>query len=155
MKVINRSFIIFFSLIIIAAGAAYLFLFFYKAKTIDVLSASHPNFIIHAELAKTPAQWSRGLMYRPSLPADSGMLFIFPQESIQSFWMKNTLIPLDMIFISADQKIVDLKNNFLPCTADPCPTYQSAAPAKYVLEVNGGLVKKMGISLGENIILKK
>ncbi|MDD4901650.1 MAG: DUF192 domain-containing protein [Patescibacteria group bacterium] len=155
MKNINRILIILLNLMIISGGLAYLFLYFHQIGTADVFFADHPNFIIHAELAQAPAELERGLMFRKSLPADSGMLFIFPQEAPQSFWMKNTLIPLDMIFISADDKIVDIKNDFSPCTADPCPVYQSVAPAKYVLEVNAGIVQKGRIIIGEKIVIEK
>jgi hypothetical protein len=113
------------------------------------------NFVVRAELAQTPAQWTHGLMYRNSMPAESGMLFILPKEETQSFWMKNTKIPLDIIFISAAGKIVDIKNNFSPCLSDPCPVYNSVAPAQDVLEINGGLAEKAGLKISDKIIIKK
>jgi hypothetical protein len=83
------------------------------------------------------------------------MLFVFPAEATQSFWMKNTKIPLDIIFVSAAGKIVDIKNNFLPCLVSDCPSYTSAVPAQYVLEINGGLAQKRGIKIGDLLQIKK
>ena len=77
-------------------------------------------------------------MYRDSLPRQSGMLFVFESEHKHGFWMKNTLIPLDMIWINRDSRIVDIKTA-TPCVSDPCPTYQPIADSLYVLEINAGL----------------
>jgi uncharacterized membrane protein (UPF0127 family) len=154
MKKLTRVLIVVFSLIIIAGFLACLFFLLRWPGAKDVYFSNQPNFVIHAELAQIPTQWQKGLMFRKSIPADSGMLFIFPAEATQSFWMKNTLIPLDIIFISADNKIVDIKNNFQPCAADPCPVYQSAAPVKYVLEVNAGVVREKGISVGDAMVIR-
>jgi uncharacterized protein len=151
-------------LVIIILSLSYVFFFWRSEKQVGanaaVLSSvkivfPRTNFSIRAELAQTPTQWSRGLMYRTSMPADSGMLFLLTKEEVQSFWMKNTKIPLDIIFISSLSKIVDIKNNFLPCISDPCPVYNSAAPAQDVLEVNGGLAQKAGIKIGDVVIIKK
>jgi hypothetical protein len=155
MKKLNKILIVLFGLMIVSGGLSYLFFSMHRSGLVDISFSGQPDLVVHAELAQTPAQWSKGLMYRTSMPADSGMLFIFPDETPRSFWMKNTMVPLDMIFISAAGKIVDIKNDFQPCTADPCPIYQSAAPAKYVLEVNAGIVKAKAVNLGEMIILEK
>ncbi len=81
-------------------------------------------------------------MYRNELPAFSGMLFIFPQEGPRSFWMKNTPLPLDIIYINADFTIVHIAENTTPYSTAPIP---SKHPAKYVLEVNGGFCQHHGI----------
>jgi len=99
------------------------------------------------ELATTPSQQSRGLMYRESLPVDQGMLFVFDGERSRSFWMKNTRIPLDMIFLDEAFVVVDVKHDVPPCETDPCPSYGSP-PAKYVLEINAGLAREHGIREG-------
>lgn len=114
-------------------------------------SFSQHNITLQVELAENPFQWSKGLMYKTSLDQDKGMLFIFPNETYRSFWMKNTKIPLDLIFISKDKKIVDIKENFLPCLQVSCSYYKSNQPAKYVLEVNAGFVQKNQILIGEEI----
>jgi uncharacterized membrane protein (UPF0127 family) len=89
-------------------------------------------------------------MYRRSLGKESGMLFIFGREEPQGFWMKNTLIPLDMIFISRDLVIVDI-TTMQPCITDPCPDYTSRQPAQYVLEVNAGYCRSRNIIIGDKI----
>ncbi len=111
------------------------------------------NLKVDIEVAATPYQWSKGLMFRDSLPDGSGMLFVFPTEKTQSFWMKNTFISLDIIFISKDKKIVDVKENFEPCPAETimCPIYNSGAKSMYVLEVNAGFVKKNKIEIGDRV----
>lgn len=103
------------------------------------------------EIASSPIQWARGLMYRDNLPKNNGMLFIFPMESKQSFWMKNVKFPLDIIFLSKDKKIVDIKENFEPCLQDSCPSYTPSEKAKFVLEINGGRVKDLDLKIGDEI----
>lgn len=103
------------------------------------------------EIASTAAQHRKGLMYRKNLPKNQGMLFIFEKERPLSFWMKNTLIPLDIIFISKDKKVVSIAFNALPCQKDPCPSYYSYKPAQYVVEINGGLAEKFGIKKGAEV----
>ncbi len=92
---------------------------------------------ITVEIADSPEEREQGLMFRESLCSTCGMLFIFPEENIQTFWMKNTKIPLDMIFISKDFRIVDI-TQAEPCTKDPCVRYTSQDQALYVLEVPQG-----------------
>ncbi|MBI2579037.1 MAG: DUF192 domain-containing protein [Candidatus Aenigmarchaeota archaeon] len=102
---------------------------------------------ITAEIADNPITQARGLMFREALPEGQGMIFIYGDEAPRSFWMKNTLIPLDLIFADSGGTVVDIKENFEPCESFECPRYVSK-PAKYVLEVNGGFVKKHGIAKG-------
>jgi uncharacterized protein len=106
------------------------------------------------ELATNDAQRELGLMHRTSLPADRGMLFVFPYDAPQSFWMKNTLIPLDMLFFDKDRKLVSLQLDVPPCKADPCPTYPSGKPATYVLELAAGTVAQLGITTGDTFSLE-
>jgi len=88
------------------------------------------------EIADTDSERSQGLMNRSSLASGSGMLFVFGKEVTPAFWMKNTFIPLDIIFIGAGT-VLDVKKG-LPCRVDPCPLITTDAPAQYVLEVNEG-----------------
>jgi uncharacterized membrane protein (UPF0127 family) len=106
-----------------------------------------------AEIADTPEKHARGLMFRTSLKEGFGMLFVFPDDEVRSFWMKNTLIPLDMIFLNSDRQVVDLYSSVPPCRADPCPSYTSALPARYVLEIAGGQAEKLHLEVGDKIFL--
>lgn len=92
---------------------------------------------LSVEIADDDPERARGLMERAHLPAGGGMLFVFDEASVRSFWMKHTLIPLDILFFDADGLFVS-RAAMEPCTADPCALYPSAAPARYALEVNRG-----------------
>ncbi len=107
---------------------------------------------ISVEVADEPAERETGLMYRKSLPEDAGMLFIFEDEAEYAFWMKNTLIPLDMVFIAADSSIVDIIEAE-PCKSDPCAAYKPSGKAKYVLEVNKGYSLNNGIKKGDKVYI--
>lgn len=94
------------------------------------------------ELARTEAEHVIGLSGHPPLGDTQGMLFISDDDEPQSFWMRGMLFPLDIVFIDSKGRIVDIKRDFKPCSQSSCPAYASARPAKYVLEVNPGLVGK-------------
>ena len=100
------------------------------------------------EIAKTPRQQAQGLMFRRRLAADAGMLFLYAQPQIIRMWMKNTFIPLDMIFIGADGRIVSVVERTIPQSLE---TVSSAKPANAVLEVNGGTVSRLGIRPGDRV----
>ena len=122
----------------------------YDGQVVSFLT-ENKNVSFDVEVADTPIKRTIGLMNRTELPQKSGMLFIFDQEGIQGFWMKSTLIPLDMIFISADKKIVHIQKSAQPCKVLDCETYSSEKPAKYVVEINGGLSDKLGIDEGQKV----
>ncbi|MFQ5986843.1 MAG: DUF192 domain-containing protein [Thermoplasmata archaeon] len=123
-----------------------------SASTVTIVSASG-SVQVAVEIADEPAERARGLMFRESLQAGSGMLFVFGDERIRSFWMKNTLIPLDVLFIDGDLTIVQLVEGAVPCEADPCPRYTSTVPVGYALEVNAGFVRDHGIGIGDAVVL--
>lgn len=100
------------------------------------------------EVAVTPEEHARGLMYRSKLATDAGMIFVFDEPSVQRFWMKNTLIPLDMIFIGKDRKIVGIVEDATPETESE---RMVGAPSQYVLEIGGGLSARLGIKRGEPV----
>lgn len=100
------------------------------------------------EVADTPAKRELGLQYRRDLPVDRGMIFLFPVESEHAFWMKNTPIPLDMIFIGRDRKIVGIVEQALPFSTD---SRSVAGASQFVLEINGGLAKRYGIKAGDSV----
>ena len=104
---------------------------------------------IAAETAVTAAEQQRGLMGRTQLPDRGGMLFLNEVEEERVFWMKNTPLPLDLLFIDADNKIVSMKTNQQPYTLDPIP---SEVPAQYVLEMKAGFADRYGLQIGMTII---
>ncbi len=110
--------------------------------------------VITLELAITPEEHQQGLMFRTGLPADRGMLFLFEEETIPSFWMKDTWIPLDIVFLGADGTVHDLVENAPPCTAEPCPQYSPSVPGIAVLELNAGTAEAHGITRGVRIVFE-
>lgn len=109
------------------------------------------DHLIGLEVAETPQQQAIGLMARESLPDDRGMLFPFEPPRPVSFWMKNVLIPLDMVFIRNDE-IVAIAHDVPPCEATPCPTYGPDRQAvDYVLELRGGRAAELGLQNGDRI----
>ena len=108
------------------------------------------DVVIHAEIASTQAQVERGLMFRKSLAPDHGMLFIFSKEERLNFWMFQTLIPLDIIWMDSTKHIVDISENTPPCKteASQCPTYGGRDPALFVLELPAGSVARYHLKLG-------
>jgi uncharacterized membrane protein (UPF0127 family) len=112
------------------------------------------NQTIQLEVARTPAEQAMGLMYRTSLADDRGMLFPFKPSRPVQFWMKNTLIPLDMLFVH-NGTIRFISENVPPCKADPCPTY--GAPAieiDQVIELRAGRAAELGLKIGDRISIK-
>ena len=106
------------------------------------------------EVAQTPEERQRGLMFREYMPADHGMLFIQPGNGPASFWMKNTYIPLDLLYFSADGKLLEIHSNTPPCTTPTCPTYRSRSKAvKYVLELNAGRAAQLGLQPNDQLRL--
>jgi YVTN family beta-propeller protein len=106
---------------------------------------------VFVEVPDELEEFARGLMFRNHLPWNAGMLFAFNEEEPQTFTMKNTLIPLDMIFIESNSKIIDIKENVPPCKQEECPSYPSREPAQYVLEVNAGFVQEKGVKVGDRL----
>ncbi|MBC7348381.1 MAG: DUF192 domain-containing protein [Candidatus Aminicenantes bacterium] len=106
---------------------------------------------ITAELAVSPAERERGLMFRDKLEPDQGMLFVFEEEDLYSFWMKNTLIPLDIIWLNSHRQIVHIEKNVPPCPQDPCPGYRPRLPALYVLELKAGQAEANNLQLYQRL----
>ncbi|MBI2367784.1 MAG: DUF192 domain-containing protein [Deltaproteobacteria bacterium] len=104
--------------------------------------------VFQVEVADTPAKRELGLQYRRELAADRGMIFLFPAPSLQSFWMKNTPLPLDMIFIGSDRKIAGIVEQTVPFSLD---SRSVPAASQFVLEINGGLSKRLGIRAGDSV----
>ena len=124
-------------------------------RNIQTVSIMGKEFKI--ELAKSSSEHEKGLMDRTHLDGDAGMLFVFKKTEIQTFWMKNTLIPLDIIWID-DGKIVDIKtlqpagqSPLGGAPSDNIPQYKSKAKANFVLEINAGLAEKYGFKVGDEV----
>jgi uncharacterized membrane protein (UPF0127 family) len=107
------------------------------------------------ELAVTSEEIGRGMMFRPSLPDDRGMLFLFSEERLPSFWMKNTIVPLDLVFFDNAGHIVDVIKNAQPCAAEPCPQYIPSNPARAVLEIAAGNSDRLGLRVGDVVTFER
>ncbi|HSS45094.1 MAG TPA: DUF192 domain-containing protein [Thermoanaerobaculia bacterium] len=107
--------------------------------------------VYRVELARTPEELAQGLMFRESLPGHTGMLFLFPGSEVHKFWMKNTMIPLDMVWMDAEGKVLFVSASTPPCRTDPCPTYGPDLPATSVLEIAGGVAGREKIAVGSTI----
>jgi uncharacterized membrane protein (UPF0127 family) len=109
------------------------------------------GYRVSVEIAADDATRQQGLMYRDRLPEDRGMIFLFRATGEYAFWMKNTLIPLDMIWIDEQKQVVHVAHDVPPCKADPCPSYPPNARAKYVLELAAGVAAKHRIANGQTL----
>jgi uncharacterized membrane protein (UPF0127 family) len=107
----------------------------------------------YVESVKTEAEREKGLMSREKLDEDSGMLFIFEKEEVYPFWMKNTLIPLDIIWISEDLKIVYISRDNKPCVELGCLQINPGVVARYILEINAGISSDIGLKIGDEVRL--
>ncbi|HEX8570585.1 MAG TPA: DUF192 domain-containing protein [Caulobacteraceae bacterium] len=114
-------------------------------EPLEIVTAAGP-VRFQVELADTPAEREQGLMWRGSMPVDRGMIFDFPGETEQGFWMRNTYIPLDIIYIRADGRIHSIARSTTPLSEALVP---SGGPVKAVLEINGGLSERLGIAPGD------
>jgi len=106
------------------------------------------------EIADTDAERERGLMFRDSLSAGRGMLFIHEREAPQAYWMKNTRIPLDILYFDNSRRLVSQQRDVPPCSlGDACPPYPSEVPARYVLELNAGQAEKLRLQDGAQLTI--
>src|SRR5512137_3197096 len=112
-----------------------------------ILESGGKTLVVQVELADTPAKRERGLMFRKELPDGQGMLFLFDEEEEHTFWMKDTLIPLDMIFVDGAGKVTDIVANARPLTLEP----RTGGPAKMVLEVPGGWARAHDVRVGDRM----
>lgn len=104
-----------------------------------------------AEIADTPARVQRGYMFRREVKEDEGMVFVFPEPGFHSFWMKNTLVPLDIVWIDEEFTVIHIEPGVPPCKADPCATYGPLRKTRYVLEVRAGMTRAGGLKVGDRV----
>jgi uncharacterized membrane protein (UPF0127 family) len=109
------------------------------------------GFAVDVELAADDDLRTQGLMFRDHLNPGTGMLFLFNQDDEHAFWMKNTLIPLDIVWLDAGQRVVHVKYNVPPCKVANCPSYPTGVMSRYVLEVAGGEAQRHGIKTGDQL----
>lgn len=139
--------------VVLAAGVAVvLSLASCRNRTVDDgPRACFEHNCVALEIAATPQERARGLQEREHLSDGEGMLFVFERAGRHSFWMKDTLISLDIIWLDAARRVVDVKIRVPPCADDPCPNYTPQGEARYVLEVRGGLSEQWGLGKGDRV----
>ncbi|MFH1431679.1 MAG: DUF192 domain-containing protein [archaeon] len=136
-------------ILLVIAGFVFVFVAIGQKQGQDHNTVCFDDSCVDVELAVTPDEIMTGLMNREHLPQSRGMLFIFEDEGVHMFWMKNTLIPLDIIWMDPFGKIIYVERDAPPCTTPVCPTYGPAAGSKYVLEANAGYAEKYGVNAGD------
>jgi uncharacterized membrane protein (UPF0127 family) len=107
--------------------------------------------VLQVEVMISDEDRAMGLMFRPSLAADHGMLFLFGQSDFHGIWMKNCRFPIDIVWLDEDRKVVDVKEGAPPCKAEPCPVYQPMRRASWVIEMNSGQARREKIVRGASV----
>ncbi len=120
---------------------------------VTIETAAGDQVVVPVEVADSPEEREVGLMNRTSLPEDSGMIFLFDEDSSGGFWMKDTLIPLSIAFAAADGTIVSILD-MEPCEADPCEIYDPGVTYRSALEVNKGAFSRWGVAEGDVLTLQ-
>lgn len=123
-----------------------------EGDSLEILNSDGQKIFVTLEVSDTPELRKQGLSNREQLGDYQGMLFVFDTQGNYSFWMKDMLIPLDIIFISYSGYIVDVKENLLPCSSDKCLSISSDEPFMYALEVNSGFVDINKIAVGNAVL---
>lgn len=113
------------------------------------------DHLFEVELAVTREERGQGLMHRGALAPNQGMLFVYPGPQIVSFWMKQTLIPLDILFFDREGRLVQFFEDVQPCRVSPCKTYTNTEPAQYVLELPAGSAKNIRLTVGNSFEILK
>ena len=123
---------------------------------LTIKTAAGQTFLFNVEVARTQQEQNRGLMFRKSMPTDAGMAFPFEQDTTTTFWMKNCYIPLDMLFVASDGRISHIAAD-AKAIGDKPPGpedyYPSGGPIRLVIELNGGTAAKLGIHIGDHVVL--
>ena len=112
------------------------------------------DYCFQVEIAQTPTQRAKGLMFRKELERNQGMLFVFSSEKQHSFCMKNVSFPLDIIWLNENKEVVFLSQDNQPCNTLKCVVIKPTENAKYVLEINGGLINDIGLEIGDQLIFE-
>lgn len=137
------------ALFLLLAGLAAVAQVTFERDSLTIETANGERHAFSVELALTPDQRAQGLMHREQMPADAGMLFDFGAARPVSMWMQNTILPLDMLFIRSDGRISHIHENAVPFSQD---IIDSHGAVKFVLELNAGRVKALGIRVGDRMV---
>jgi uncharacterized membrane protein (UPF0127 family) len=121
--------------------------------TATITTRSGAKVVVQVEIARTSAERQRGLMNRRTLPAKAGMVFVYPQAVSNGFWMKNTLIPLDIAFYDSRGRILRILT-MQPCRRDPCRVYDPGVSYRAALEVNAGSFRRWEVKAGDRILVR-
>jgi uncharacterized protein len=113
--------------------------------------ASGPAVTVRLEVAADPVTRARGLMGRREVPAGAGMVFLYPSDVAESYWMKDTLVPLSIAYVAGDGRVVSVAE-MTPCKADPCPSYAPAGPYRYAVELAAGAFRAAGVGPGAKVV---
>jgi len=140
---------ILFSIALFLFLAVLFFIFISKTEENGQPKVCFDKHCFNVEIADSQNERVEGLMNRETLSENSGMLFVFDRLDFHSFWMKNTLIPLDIIWIGKEGEVVFIKKDFKPCKTENCPIVTSDKKALYALEVNAGMVDKIDLKIGD------
>lgn len=109
--------------------------------------------VIAAEIADTNERVMYGYMYRPEVRDNEGMIFVYPETGVHTFWMKNTLVPLDIIWLDDAFGVIHMETPAPPCKSDPCPAFGPMRASRYVLEARAGTVAREKLKLGDRIAI--
>ena len=141
--------------IIVIIAVLFFVLSNHSTKTVVQIHTLGKTYNIMAEVANTDNERADGLMWRRELPEDEGMLFVYAEEGMRSFWMKNVLISLDMLFIGADNRIKHIEKSVPICLLDKkqCESYSSQVPVLNVLELQAGFSEKYNVNIGDTVTL--
>jgi len=137
-----RILIVLLSLLCVGAAAAQ------EREPLTIQTAAGGSHVFQVEIADSDPERSQGLMFRKELAPDHGMLFVFARTTRIAMWMKNTPLPLDMLFIADDGRVLDIHERAVPFSLD---TIAAKRRARYVLEVNGGTVDRLGLAVGDRV----
>lgn len=125
----------------------------FDAGVVEVVATNGQRHHVAVRIARTPDQRTHGLMYVPDLPDGAGMWFVFDSDRTGAFWMKNTLVALDIVYVDVDGRVVSIADA-VPCEDDPCPTYPPDGPYRTVLEVPAGWFDRVGAGVGSQVHLR-
>lgn len=110
---------------------------------------------VDLELATTPEETTTGLMFRPSLPRDRGMLLLWSEERYATIWMMNVLVPLDIVFLDDAGEVIEIVADARPCAVEPCPRFTPDEPSRAVLELAAGSAAAHGIAIGSKVAFER